>query len=57
MRAPLAATASVNLSAADETARRGERGAVPSGIAALCADSSSAESVAFEPAENTTGQT
>ena len=57
MRAPLAATASANLSAADETARRGERGAAPSGIAVLCADSSSAESVAFEPAENTTGQT
>ena len=54
MRAPLAATASANLSAADEGARRGERGAAPSGIAVLCADSSSAERVAFEPARNTT---
>ena len=42
-----------DLSAAGEGARRGERGAVPSGIAALCADSSSAERVAFEPAQNT----
>jgi len=56
MRAPLAATASANLSAADEGARRGERGAAPSGIAVLCADSSSAERVAFEPARNTTTQ-